>query len=487
MHGSLHTTNSKFGMDVAVSVMDSIEITPDELSQILQNKDQVLILDIRAKERYLAGHISGAANAVCDSMQQKQAIMSKIPPSMKIILVDDDATAAKENAAMMARFGFDAHYLKDGMKSWDKEIVKGTRDTTIDGYSLWSSLKQNDEVFLLDVREPEEFSEFKIPGAVNIPLSELFRPGSHLQIPKDKKIVTICSHGNRSMVATFALAQKGIESTSLVGGMALWNQVLNATTLKEAGLTIIQVEKIGKGCLSHIVGSDGEAVVIDPTYPAQKYLEFAKKEGLKITKVIDTHQHADHVSAARDLASIAGAKLYLSRLEEYKIESERIGDSDTISFGSKQLKVMHTPGHTAGSMSFVIDDRIVFSGDTLFVEGVGRPDLRDQAEEFATKLYDTLHNKLLKFPDDTKIFPTHHGEGVNPTQNGIYYTTVKMARSLPLLDLSRPEFVSKIVSITTPRPMNYSMIIKINKGTIPVSPMQIPDLEMGPNRCSIRM
>jgi len=474
-------------MDLAVFVMDSIEVTPDELSQILQNKDQVLILDIRAKERYMAGHISGAANAVCDSMQQKQAIMSKIPPSMKIILVDDDATVAKENAIMMARFGFDAHYLRGGMKSWGKELVRSTRDTTIDGDSLWSSLKQNDDVFLLDVREPEEFSEFKIPGAVNIPLSELFRPGSHRQIPKDKKVVTICSHGNRSMVATFALAQRGIESTSLVGGMALWNQVLNATTLKEAGLTIIQVEKIGKGCLSHIVGSEGEAVVIDPTYPAQKYLEFAKNEGLKITKVIDTHQHADHVSAARDLASLADATLYLSKLEEYKIESKRIGDSDTISFGSKQLKVMHTPGHTAGSMSFVIDDRFVFSGDTLFVEGVGRPDLRDQAEEFATKLYDTLHNKLLKFPDDTKIFPTHHGEGVNPTQNGIYYTTVNMARSLPLLDLSRPEFVSKVVSITTPRPMNYSMIIKINKGAIPVSPMQIPDLEMGPNRCSIRM
>ncbi len=467
--------------------MNSIEITPDELSQVLQNKTQVLILDIRVKERYMEGHISGAANAVCDSMQQKQVIMSKIPPSMKIILIDDDATSAKENAMMMARFGFDAHYLKDGMKSWKNELIKSTQDTTINGDNLWDSLKQNEDVFLLDVREPEEFSDFKIPGAVNIPLSQLFRPGSQTQIPKDKKVITICSHGNRSMVATFALAQNGIESSSLVGGMSLWNQVLNATTLKEGEITIIQVEKIGKGCLSHIIGSNGEAVVIDPTYPAQKYVEFAKNEGLKIIRVIDTHQHADHVSAARDLAQISGAKLCLSKLEEYKIESERIGDSDIIPFGAKHLKVMHTPGHTSGSMSFVVDGKYVFSGDTLFVEGIGRPDLRDQVEEYATKLYDTLHNKLLKFSDETKIFPTHHSEGVRPTQNGIYYTTVKMARSLPLLDLSQSEFVGKVVSITTPRPMNYSMIIKINKGVIPISPMQIPDLEMGPNRCSIRM
>ncbi|MBI5698594.1 MAG: MBL fold metallo-hydrolase [Thaumarchaeota archaeon] len=465
----------------------NIEITPEELSQVLQSKSNAIILDIRAKENYMQGHVSGAANAVCSSMQQKQIIMSKLPPSMKIILIDDDGTAAKENATMMARFGFDAHYLKDGMKSWTGQTVKSTQDTVIDGDNLWASIKKQDDVFLLDVREPQEFAEFRIPGAVNIPLSQLFISELQSQIPKDKKVVTICSHGNRSMVATFALAQNGIEATSLVGGMSLWNQVLNATALKENDTTIIQVEKIGKGCLSHIIGSNGEAVVIDPTYPPSKYVEFAQKEGLKITKVIDTHQHADHVSAAKDLAQISGAKLYLSGLEEYRLESEKINDGDTIPFGTKQLRVIHTPGHTPGGMTFVLDDKYVFSGDILFVEGIGRPDLRDQAEEFAAKLYDTLHNKILKFPDNTKIFPTHHGEGIAPTKDGLYYTNTKNAKTLPLLDLGQPEFVSKVVSITTPRPMNYSMIIKINKGVIPVSPMQIPDLEMGPNRCSIRM
>jgi len=465
----------------------NIEITPEELSQILQAKSNTLILDIRSKENYMSGHISGAANAICSSMQQKQIIMSKLPPNMKIILVDEDGTEAKQNATMMARFGFDAHYLKDGIKSWKGEMIKSTQDTVISGDNLWDSIKKDNNVFLLDVREPSEFAEFKIPGAVNIPLSQLFMPGSQAHLPKDKKIVTICSHGNRSMVATFALAQNGLESTSLAGGMSLWNQVLSATTLKENDTTIIQVEKIGKGCLSHILGSNGEAAVIDPTYPPSKYIEFAQKEGLKITHVIDTHQHADHVSAAKDLSQMTGAKLYLSKLEEYKLESQQIVDGDVISFGSKQLKAIYTPGHTPGSMSFVMDDKYVFSGDILFVEGIGRPDLRDQAEEFAAKLYDTLHNKLLKFGDDVKIFPTHHGEGVSPTKDGVFYTTVQNAKKLPLLDLGQAEFVSKVVSITTPRPMNYSMIIKINKGVIPVSPMQIPDLEMGPNRCSIRM
>ena len=465
----------------------NIEISSVELAQILQERSNSLILDIRSKDNYMSGHISGSANAVCTSMQQKQIIMSKIPPNMKVILIDEDGSEAKQNATMMARFGFDAHYLKDGFKSWTGQIVKSTQDTTISGDILWNSIRQDNDVFLLDVREPQEFAEFKIPGAVNIPLSQLFMPDSQLQIPKDKKIVTICSHGNRSMVATFALAQNGLESTSLVGGMSLWNQVLGATVLKENDIVIIQVEKIGKGCLSHIIGSNGEAVVIDPTYPPSKYLEYAQKEGLKITKVIDTHQHADHVSAAKELSQITGSKLYLSKLEEYKLESEKIEDGSSISFGTKQLLVMHTPGHTPGGMSLVLDDKYVFSGDILFVEGIGRPDLRDQAEEFAAKLYDTLHNKILKFDDNVRIFPTHHSEGVNPTKDGIYYTTVQNAKKLPLIDLDKTEFVNKVVGITTPRPMNYSMIIKINKGIIPIAPEQIPDLEMGPNRCSIRM
>jgi len=464
-----------------------MDITQDELLSNIEAKVPILVLDIRAKDSYMQGHVPGAANAVCDSMQQKQVIMSKLPQNMKIVLIDDDGTISKENATMMTRFGFDAHYLKDGMKSWNKETVKSTQDTTVSGDGLWNLIRQNENVFLLDVREPQEYSEFRIPGAVNIPLSRLFTPGAQSEIPRDKKIITICSHGNRSMVATFALAQSGMEATSLVGGMALWNQVLNATVLREEGITIIQVEKVGKGCLSHIVGSDGEAVVIDPTHPAAKYVEFAQKEGLRIAKVIDTHQHADHVSAARDLAQATGAKLYFSKLEEYKFESEKVEDGNVIPFGSKQLRAIHTPGHTAGSMSYSLDDRYVFSGDILFVEGIGRPDLRDQVEEYAAKLYDTLHGKLLKFSDSTKIFPTHHGEGVRPAENGIYHTTVGTAKKLPLLDLGKQEFVSKVVSITTPRPMNYSMIIKINRGMIPVSPMQIPDLEMGPNRCSIKM
>ena len=468
--------------------MPDISVSADDLESSLQKKEGVLILDLRPKEKFMEGHIPTSASVAAESPQQKQAMLSKVPAAFKIILVDDGSGEAEQYAGAMARFGYRAYFLKGGIPEWKSGLQKSSQAPVITGDSLYSKINNNDQdIFLLDVREPMEFSEHKIPGAVNIPLGEIFMPDVQNKIPKDKKIVTICSHGNRSMVATFALAQKGIESSSLTGGMALWNQVLYDTIAKKAeDITIIQVEKVGKGCLSHIIGSGGEAAVIDPTHPASKYVEFAQKQGLKITNVIDTHQHADHVSATRELASQTGATLYYSAKEEYKIQAEKLDEGNELQIGSKKLKVVHTPGHTAGSMTYIIDNKYVFSGDILFVEGIGRPDLRDQAEQFAQELYDTLHNKILTLPTDAKIFPTHHGEGVKPTENGIYYTTVEMAKKLPLLDLSKEEFVKKVVSITTPRPMNYGMVIKVNKGIIPPNPMMIPDLEMGPNRCNVQ-
>ncbi|NNL58253.1 MAG: sulfurtransferase, partial [Nitrosopumilus sp.] len=142
------------------------------------------------------------------------------------------------------------------------------------------------------------------------------------------------------------------------------------------------------------------------------------------------------------------------------------------------------PGHTPGSLSFVIDEKFVFTGDILFVESIGRPDLRDNAEEFTKELYNTLHNKLLKLSNHTMVFPAHHGEGAEP-ENEAFYSTIEKSKSLPWLDISEEEFVKKIVAITRPRPMNYRKIISVNKGELELAHSEIPDMEIGPNRCSI--
>ena len=461
-----------------------ITISPVRLHESLQKNEPFLLFDLRIQDSYNASHIKGAVHAVCDT-KAKETILPKIPKSVKVVLVDEDGTLSKDTAKMMREFGLDASFLEGGMKNWKYDLVSGSTPTSLNSIELWNKLKSNKDVFLLDVRDTDEFSDFKIPGSVNIPLKEVFRPENMAKISKEKEIVTICPHGNRAMIATFALARNGISSHVLEGGLAGWSQVLNYIKVGD-NPSVFQIEKIGKGCLSHIVVSKGEAIVIDPLYPPQKYQEIAQKEDFKIIKILDTHQHADHISAAADLSKLTATPFYESANETWERNIELLNDGDLIEFGNSKLKVVHTPGHTPGSLCFLVDEKYVFTGDILFIESIGRPDLRDKAEEFAKDLYDSLHNKLLKLPPDTIVFPTHHGLSVKP-ENGKFSTTIEKAKMHSILQLSKDEFVKKVVSVTLPRPMNYQKIIQINKGSLPLVLADVPDLELGPNRCSIEV
>ena len=454
-------------------------LSADQLNEELSRQNQLLLFDLRSKDQFENSHVKGSVHAVCD-VRAKETIMPKIPKNVKIILISEPEGIARETAQMMKSFGLDAHYLDGGFCSWKGKTEKGQTGKIITAEQLESHL---DSVFLLDVRNEDEFTKYRIPDSVNIPLADLFDEKALEAIPKDKTVVTICPHGNRAMVASFALTRAGIDSQTLAGGLAGWNQILKPITISQKP-KVIQVQKIGKGCLSHIVESDGEAIVIDPLYPFEKYLDIAKEHEFKITKVFDTHQHADHVSAARELAKKANSELHLSKYEGYDYDASFVEDTDIIYFGKSKLRVIHTPGHTPGSLSYVVDEKYVFTGDVLFVESIGRPDLRDEAEEFTGQLYNTLHEKLLNLPDETLMLPTHHGENVETT-DGVFYASIEESKKLPWLDIPKQEFIKKVVAITRPRPMNYRKIIAVNKGELELVNSEIPDLEIGPNRCAV--
>ncbi len=458
----------------------NLEISSDQLSKYLTQQVPLLLFDIRDKESFEKSHIKGSVHAVCNT-QAKEKIMPKIPKNTKIVLISEPENFAKETAEMMVSFGLDVYFLVGGISSWNGELTNGQTGKIITPDEL---VKKLDSVFLLDVRDSSEFSEYKIPNSTNIPLEDLFDSKIIEKIPKDKQVITICPHGNRAMIASFALARAGIDSQTLVDGLSGWNQVLKSVTVINEPTKIIQIQKIGKGCLSHIIESEGKAIVIDPLYPFEKYVEIAKEQGFEITRVFDTHQHADHISAARDLAKVTGAKLHLSKYEEYDLNADFVGDSDEFSFGTSKLQVIHTPGHTPGSLSYVVNGKYVFTGDILFVESIGRPDLRNKAEEFTEELYNSLHNKLLCLPHYTMVFPTHHSENVESNQEA-FVSTIQQSKKLPWLDISKQDFVQKVVSITLPRPMNYRKIIAVNKGESKLIHSEIPDLEIGPNRCAV--
>jgi hydroxyacylglutathione hydrolase len=175
------------------------------------------------------------------------------------------------------------------------------------------------------------------------------------------------------------------------------------------------------GCLAHasyLIGSGNEAAVVDPQRDIDIYLEDAKAHGLQIKHVIETHSHADFVSGHHELAARTGAKIYFGARAAAKFDFVPVHEGDEIVMNDVVLRFIETPGHTADSISVLAFDGKesnttpygVLTGDTLFIGDVGRPDLmgsRMPANELATMLYDSLHQKLLALPDDTKVFPAH--------------------------------------------------------------------------------
>jgi glyoxylase-like metal-dependent hydrolase (beta-lactamase superfamily II) len=175
------------------------------------------------------------------------------------------------------------------------------------------------------------------------------------------------------------------------------------------------------GCLAHasyLIGADGEAAVVDPRRDVDEYLDEARNRGLAIRYVIETHLHADFVSGHRELAARTGAEIVFGAKAGATFPHRAVRDGDEIHLGSVVLRVLETPGHTPESICLVATDtaasaepKLVFTGDTLFIGDVGRPDLVAargvSPEEMAGMLYDSLHGKLLHLPDAVEVYPAH--------------------------------------------------------------------------------
>jgi len=341
--------------------------------------------------------------------------------------------------------------------------------------------------YVVDVREPDEFVAWAIPTAVNIPVGEL--AARLAEVPTDREVVTVCASGSRSAVAAETLSRAGRRAANLAGGMLAWSGTYDSVTLEFDGLRIVQVRRRGKGCLSYLVGAGDRAFVVDPSVDLEVYLRLADEHGWTIERVFDTHLHADHLSGARALAAAVGATLHLNPADTFEFPYEPVGDGDRFGLpGGSGLTVaaLRTPGHTRGSTVYLVDGRAALTGDTLFVDSVGRPDLADQAEAFAADLYASLHGTLLGLPDDLVVLPGHYGEDVVVRADREVGANLGRLRSdLAALSLERDAFVSWAAARSVDRPPNYTRIIEANMGRASDPPDVLRQFEVGPNRCAV--
>ena len=234
------------------------------------------------------------------------------------------------------------------------------------------------------------------------------------------------------------------------------------------------------GCLaqaSYMIGSKGEAAVVDPRRDVDDYLEEARREGLTIKHVIETHLHADFVSGHRELAEQTGAKIYFGARAQARFPHQPVRDGDEIRVGDLTLTFWETPGHTPESICILVSDpasgpgpQMVLTGDTLFIGDVGRPDLaggQGTPEELARQLYASIHEKLLTLPDSVVVYPGH-GAGSLCGKNISSETSSTIGEqrrfNYALRPMPREEFVKLVTADLPEAPAYFSRDADLNRG-----------------------
>jgi glyoxylase-like metal-dependent hydrolase (beta-lactamase superfamily II)/rhodanese-related sulfurtransferase len=372
---------------------------------------------------------------------------------------------------------------------------------SIEAETLRQRIDAGETVTLLDTRPAEKYDRWHIEGesvtAFNIPFTTF--QGDDIDeetldgVPTDRTITAVCAIGRSSEYVAGVLAEEGYEVEHLADGMEGWARVYDAVEVSRYGGPgrVWQYQRPSSGCLGYLVVDGGEAAVVDPLRAfTGRYLADADERGAELTYAVDTHVHADHVSGLRRLAERGVEGVIPAPAADRGLvdadELTLLQDGDTLQVGAVPMEAVHAPGHTSGMTALEVGPDLLLTGDELFIESVGRPDLEatdEGAPAAARQLHASLQT-LLGRPDATLVCPGHHGESTGRAADGTYTARLGDLRGLEVLSLSRERFVETVLEDMPPRPPNDGAIVATNLGR------QNPDdeaaftLELGPNNCA---
>ncbi|WP_449602194.1 MBL fold metallo-hydrolase [Paenibacillus sp. Marseille-Q9583] len=361
---------------------------------------------------------------------------------------------------------------------------------------------ENQSLFILDVRNADAFEDWKIEGHqfeyLNIPYFELLDgvEGILPQIPTDRDILVVCAKEGSSIMVAEMLneASDALSVSYLEGGMKSWSSYLEP--IKVADLSgsgeLYQFVRLGKGCLSYMVISEGEAALIDAVRFTDVFTSFAEAKNVKIKHVFDTHLHADHISGGRSIAEATGATYYLPSkdAEEVVFDYTPLEDGLTVQIGASNIDVgaLYSPGHTIGSTSFVVDDKYLLTGDILFIDSIGRPDLAGLAEDWVGDLRETLYRRYRELAEDLIVLPAHFMIIDELNEDGTVAKRLGdlLSENHGLNIEDESEFRSIVTDNLPPQPNAYQQIRQVNMGKITPDYDEQTEMEIGPNRCAVR-
>ncbi|MCJ1909840.1 MBL fold metallo-hydrolase [Planococcus ruber] len=358
----------------------------------------------------------------------------------------------------------------------------------------------NKPLFILDVRNGDAFADWKIEGGniqyLNTPYFDLLDGVEEVasELPKDRDILVVCAKEGSSVMVAEMLDEEGVDVAYLEGGMKAWSEHLEPVKvgdLKNGG-ELYQFVRIGKGCLSYMAISGGEAAIVDATRMTNIFLDFAQEKDAKIKHVFDTHLHADHISGGRSIAEATGATYYLppADAEEVIFDYAELVNGLEVAIGDARIEIeaLYSPGHTIGSTSFIVDDQYLMTGDILFIDSIGRPDLAGLAEDWGGDLRESLYSRYAELADELVVLPAHFMIMDELNEDGSVAKKLgdlfKENHGLNIED--EQEFRDMVTKNLPPQPNAYQDIRKLNMGKITPDEEVQREMEIGPNRCAVR-
>lgn len=369
---------------------------------------------------------------------------------------------------------------------------------------LAERLDRGEALQVLDVRSPEKVERGHIAFGPELefhahPNSKLFAMPDvkELHLDASRPIAVVCSHGNSSKKTTAFLRERGYEAYSVIGGMAAWETVYVARRLSPTPSLshVVQLDRVGKGALSYVLVSDGDAVIVDPGRHLERYDAVLAELRATLAAVVDTHIHADYTSGAQTAAARWHVPYFLhpdDAVSPYdnrpaKLAFQPLRDGDTIAFGHATLRAVHVPGHTLGSIALVADEGLALTGDFLFVHSIGRPDLAGKSESWAKLLWQSLERVRRDWPGELVVLPAHYGsESERRADRAVAARFDVIAATNPVAAIQDERvFLKWIADHQTAFPDAYRTIKEANLGLVELSDADAEILESGANQCAV--
>lgn len=365
---------------------------------------------------------------------------------------------------------------------------------------LTKKIINKEPIFLLDVRNESDVQDWKIEGKaveyLNVPYFELFDGVEDIveNIPDDLDVLVVCAKEGSSIMVAEMLSEAGRTVHYLQGGMKAWSEHLEPVKIGDltGGGELYQFVRMGKGCLSYIIMSNGEAAIIDAARMTEVYTQFAKKHHVTVTHVFDTHLHADHISGGKKLAEQTGAIYWLppKDAEEVTFAYNHLEEGQRVTIGATEIDIyaLYSPGHTIGSTSFIVDGRYLLSGDILFIDSIGRPDLAGMAMDWVGDLRETLYTRYTALSAELIVLPAHYMIVDELNENGSVWKELgALFEENHGLNIEDEDVFRQMVTQDLPaQPNAYQDIRSTNMGKLHPDEEAQRDMEIGPNRCAIR-